>query len=94
MGDAGTLSRVVIYVLGVVVRFLDGVDDEPGERERDEHHDTAGEELVQIWGGGGVHTEGASGTGGLDGLVDTGEAGKSERVVAESGHDPVNKGLI
>lgn len=84
----------VIDVFDVVVGFLDGVNDEASERERDEHHDPAGEEFIQVWSLGGVHTEGTSGASGLDGLVDTCEPGDGEWVVAESGHDPVNESLI
>ena len=84
----------VIDVFDVVVGFLDGVNYEPSERERDEHHDPAGEEFVQVWSRGGIHAKRTGGTGGLDGFVDTCEAGDGERVVTEGGHDPVNESLI
>lgn len=84
----------VIYVFDVVVGFLDGVNDETSERERDEHDSPAGKEFVQVWSIGGIHTKGTGGTGGLDGLEYACEAGDGERIVAESGHDPVDESLI
>ena len=84
----------VIDVLSVVVGLLDGVDDDPSEGERDEHHDPAGEVFVQVGGLDGIHAEGAGSTSGLDGLVKTGEAGEGEWVVGESGHDPVSESLV
>lgn len=84
----------VIDGFDVVVSFLDGVDDDSGERKRNEHYDPAGKEFVQVWSLSGIHTKGASGTSGLDGLVDTCEAGDGERVVAECGHDPVDESLV
>ena len=81
-------------MLNVIVSLLDGVDDESGEGERDEHHDPAGKVFAQVGGFYGVHTEGTGSTGRLDGLVETGETGEGERVVGESGHDPVRESLI
>jgi hypothetical protein len=43
---------------------------------------------------GGVHTEGTGSARRLNGLVETGEAGEGERVVGESGHDPVDESLV
>ena len=95
-GVFGVFANIarVIDLFDVVVCFFDGVNDEASERERDEHHDPAGEEFVQVWGLGGIHAKGTSGTGGLNGLVDACEAGNGEWVVAESSHDPVNESLI
>jgi hypothetical protein len=92
----GILLNVIdiIDVFGIVVCLLDGINDDSSEREGDEHHDPAGEEFVQVWSHGGVHAEGTGGTCGLDGLVETSETGEGERVVGESGHDPVSEGLV
>ena len=84
----------IIDVFGVVVGLLDGMDDDSGEGERDEHDDPASEEFVQVWSRGGVHAEGTSSTCRLDGLVETGEAGEGEWVIGESGHDPISEGLV
>ena len=84
----------IIEVLNVVVSLLDGVDDESSEGERDEHHDPAGEVFAQVGSFDGIHTERTGSTGRLNGFVETGETGEGERVVGESGHDPVRESLI
>ena len=92
----GILPNVIdiIDVFNVIISLLDGVNDESSEGERDEHHDPAGEEFVQVWSRGGVHTEGTGGTCRLDGFVETSKAGEGEWVIGESGHDPVSESLI
>ena len=72
----------VIYVLDVVICLGYGRDDDPGEGERDEHYDPTGQVFIQIRGRDGVHTKGTGSTGGLNGLVDTREAGEGEWVVS------------
>ena len=84
----------VVDVFNAVVGLLDGRDYDSGEGEGDEHHDPAGEVFVQVRSTGGIHTKGTGGTRRLNGLVETGKAGEGEWVVGESGHDPVNEGLV
>jgi len=84
----------IIDVFSVVVGLLDGMNDDSSEGERDEHHDPAGEVFVQVWSRGCVHAEGTGSTRRLNGLVETGEAGEGERVIGESGHDPVSESLV
>ena len=71
----------VIDVFSVVVSLLDGVNDDSGEGEGDEHHDPACKVFAQVGSRDGIHTEGTGGTGRLNGLVETGETGEGERVV-------------
>jgi len=81
-------------VFCVVVGLLDGGNDDSSEGERNEHHDPAGKVFAQIGSLDGIHSKGTCGTGRLNGLVETGETGEGERVVGESGHDPVSESLV